>query len=187
MRGLGLRPDDIRLVIPTHLDVDHAGGIAHFPNATFLVHRPEHAYASTFAGKQRFGPHLWPDWFRPTMYDLMPEPFGPFPTSFRVQQRDKVTIVPTYGHSIAHVGIVIDDGDLSLFFAGDHMLSQDWFVRDIKRGRFAHSVHFHSRKEAIATSKRIAEFIRQNRTILVPTHDATADARVAARGPIASV
>ena len=187
MRKLGLRPDDVRLVIPTHLDVDHAGGIAHFPDATFLIHRPEHVYASTFAGKQRFAPHLWPEWFEPTLYDLAPEPLGPFPSSFAVAERRDVTIVPTYGHSVAHVGIIIKDADVSLFFAGDHMLSQEWFIRDVERQRFAHSVHFHSRKEATATSKRIAEFVRQTPTILVPSHDASAGARVAARGPLASL
>jgi glyoxylase-like metal-dependent hydrolase (beta-lactamase superfamily II) len=187
LRRRGLRPDDVALVIPTHLDVDHAGGISHFPNARFLVHRPEHAYASTFAGKQRFAPRLWPEWFAPTLYDLQPEPFGPFPSSFKVAERRDVTIVPTYGHSVAHVGIVIKSHDVSLFFAGDHMLTQDWFIRDVKRRRYAHSVHFHSRREAIQTSKRIAEFIKQTPTILVPSHDSTADARIAANGPLATL
>jgi hypothetical protein len=85
------------------------------------------------------------------------------------------------------VGIVIKSGDLSLFFAGDHMLSQDWFLRDLNRRRYAHSVHFHSRREAITTSKRIATFIEQTPTILVPIHDPTGSDRIAARGPIAKV
>ena len=31
---LGLRPDDVRHIVLTHLDFDHAGGIEDFPNAT---------------------------------------------------------------------------------------------------------------------------------------------------------
>ena len=42
MRAKGLRTEDVRRVVLTHLDWDHAGGIEHFPNAEILVHRPEH-------------------------------------------------------------------------------------------------------------------------------------------------
>lgn len=41
MRARGLRPEDVRLVIPTHLHVDHSAGVGHFPNAEVLVHRTE--------------------------------------------------------------------------------------------------------------------------------------------------
>ena len=34
---LGLRPDDVRHIVLTHLDFDHAGGIEDFPNATVHV------------------------------------------------------------------------------------------------------------------------------------------------------
>jgi glyoxylase-like metal-dependent hydrolase (beta-lactamase superfamily II) len=179
MRAIGLRPEDVRLVIPTHLDTDHAGGLGHFPDATVLLHRPEYEYASTFAGKKRYMPTWWPESFRPTLYDLMPEPLGPFPESLRLTDHRDVTIVPIPGHSIAQVGIVMKTGAHSVFFTGDHMVTQERFLRMMASGRYARSLHFHSRRKAIETSRRIASFVRDTPTILVPTHEVAASDRVA--------
>lgn len=38
---LGFRIDDVRHIVPTHLDFDHAGGLADFPAATVHVHAVE--------------------------------------------------------------------------------------------------------------------------------------------------
>ena len=43
---LGLRPEDIRHVIVTHLHYDHAGGLHLFPNATLHMQAAEMAYAT---------------------------------------------------------------------------------------------------------------------------------------------
>jgi len=45
LRGLGLRPERITYVIPSHLHFDHAGGLYLFPNATFIVGAGEMGYA----------------------------------------------------------------------------------------------------------------------------------------------
>jgi glyoxylase-like metal-dependent hydrolase (beta-lactamase superfamily II) len=43
---LGLKPEDIRHVIVTHLHYDHAGGLHLFPNATLHMQAAEMAYAT---------------------------------------------------------------------------------------------------------------------------------------------
>ncbi|XUM21916.1 MBL fold metallo-hydrolase [Bradyrhizobium oligotrophicum S58] len=45
VRALGFSPDDVRHILLTHLDRDHAGGIGDFPKAKVHVHRAEHAMA----------------------------------------------------------------------------------------------------------------------------------------------
>ncbi|NLE09920.1 MAG: N-acyl homoserine lactonase family protein [Actinobacteria bacterium] len=42
---LGTSPDEIRLVVNTHLHVDHCGGNCFLPNARFVVQKSELAYA----------------------------------------------------------------------------------------------------------------------------------------------
>ena len=41
VRALGFAPEDVRHVIATHLDVDHAGGLPDFPAADVHVFAPE--------------------------------------------------------------------------------------------------------------------------------------------------
>ena len=44
-RALGLDPRDVRHIVVTHLDLDHAGGLADFPDAKVHLHAREHAAA----------------------------------------------------------------------------------------------------------------------------------------------
>jgi glyoxylase-like metal-dependent hydrolase (beta-lactamase superfamily II) len=46
LRALGLPLGEVRWVILTHLHTDHAGGLAHFPDAEILVSRTEYDTAS---------------------------------------------------------------------------------------------------------------------------------------------
>src|SRR5438067_6820241 len=99
MRKRGLDPLDVRWVLPTHLDMDHAGGVSHFPNATFLVNRGEWEFRKTTFGRFRFRSKYWPDWFRPLVYDFRDEPLGPFEKSLPLTDRSDVVAVPTPGHT----------------------------------------------------------------------------------------
>ena len=45
IRKVGCAPEDIRYVILSHLHLDHAGGVGHFPNAKYVVQRDELHFA----------------------------------------------------------------------------------------------------------------------------------------------
>lgn len=45
LRQHGYRPEDVRYVVVSHLHLDHAGGLALFPNARFLIMKGELNYA----------------------------------------------------------------------------------------------------------------------------------------------
>jgi N-acyl homoserine lactone hydrolase len=79
MRAIGLRPEDVRLVLLTHLHLDHAGGIEHFPNAEVWVHRIEWDDRTAIGSL----PNVWrlqePSWAGiggPRLYDLSRDPTG---------------------------------------------------------------------------------------------------------------
>jgi N-acyl homoserine lactone hydrolase len=180
----GLNTDDVQRVVLTHLDWDHAGGLAYFPNAEVLVHRPEHEFAQTFWGRWRYQPKLWPSSFAPRLYDLDPEPYGPFPKSKTLTESGDVRLVPIPGHSIAQVGVIVRTDDVALFFAADHALRQDWFVEDYEAGRLRMLGALYFPNRAAETSRRIHRFITDAPTVLIPSHDADAPARIAAMKPL---
>lgn len=51
LERLGIKAEDVKYVVQSHLHLDHTGAIGRFPNATHIVQRPEYEYAFT------------PDWF----------------------------------------------------------------------------------------------------------------------------
>ena len=182
MRALGLRPEDVRLVIPTHLDGDHAGGIGHFPDSDILVHRAEYEYVTTSPfGKMRSMQRFWPDWFKPVFYDLEPEPYGAFSHSHAVTDRGDVRIVPTPGHSPAHVSPVFERDGKKLFFAGDHLVRQNWITADgVKLSAMLHVYRKHARD----TNRRLHDFVREFPTIVLPSHDADGAANLERGEPV---
>ena len=180
MRRRGLAPGDVRLVVLTHLDTDHTGGLRHFPHATVLVHRREHEFAHTRVGRWRYQPRLWPAGFTPTLYDLDPEPYGPFPLSRAITRSADVRLVPIPGHSPGQVAVAYEQAGVTLLFAADHMLRADWFAEDLAAGRLLMLGAF-GRRDARQTSLRLQEFIRRRPTVLLPAHDADAPSRLVDR------
>ena len=45
LQKIGLKPDDIKYVVPSHLHLDHGGNVGKFPNSTIVVQRDEIANA----------------------------------------------------------------------------------------------------------------------------------------------
>ncbi|SEP28388.1 MBL fold metallo-hydrolase [Amycolatopsis saalfeldensis] len=123
IRALGLDPADVRHIVMTHLDVDHAGGLADFPQAVVHVSEAERkaaAGARGFAEKTRYrAPQfahspLWssyPDagelWFG---FDAVRPLRGLTP---------EILLVPLAGHTIGHSGVAVDTGEGWLLHAGD--------------------------------------------------------------------
>lgn len=62
LEELGLRPEDIKYVIASHLHLDHAGCLELFTNATIIVHEDEfNGTLQTYARNQKEGAYVWGD------------------------------------------------------------------------------------------------------------------------------
>ncbi len=153
------------------------------PGARILVHRPELEFATTRRGRLRYQARLWPQGPALEAYDLEPEPIGPFPASRRLTEDGSVVLVPLAGHSIGQVGVIVRLGDVSVLLAADHVLRQDWFLEDHARGELRGLGAFHPRA-AEETSRRVWRYAEQAPTVLVPSHDADAPARLEAMRPM---
>ncbi|HEX2623394.1 MAG TPA: N-acyl homoserine lactonase family protein [Phototrophicaceae bacterium] len=135
MQAKGLNPSDVRWVILTHLHQDHDGGLGYFPNAEFIVSRPEWAATRGFAGRMNgYMTWRWFDGFKPRLVDFTDGVYHSFTASQTLTRAGDVHIVPTPGHSVGHLSVVVEQGDHALFIAGDVAYTEDLLLKDVIDG-----------------------------------------------------
>lgn len=123
VEALGYELEDVRHIICTHLDVDHAGGLADFPNAVVHVHAEEHRAATSPADpseKFRFRANQFthrPLWSH--YGEAGDEWFGFKGVRELKGLPPEILLVPLIGHTKGHSGVAVDTGDGWLLHAGD--------------------------------------------------------------------
>lgn len=121
---LGFRPDDVRHIVLTHLDFDHAGGLDDFPRATvhLLGDERDHAFQQkTWLDRQRFRPQQWStkDAWRTYSARGGERWFGFESVRPLDGLPPEIALVPLTGHTHGHCGIALDLGQRWLLQAGD--------------------------------------------------------------------
>lgn len=121
--GLGYTAQDVRHIILTHLDLDHAGGLADFPSAAVHVHTREKEAALGARGVQHTMRYRAADWaHRPAWhtYEATGERWHGFEA---VRQLDglgpELLLIPLLGHSAGHCGVAVHTSQGWLLHAGD--------------------------------------------------------------------
>jgi glyoxylase-like metal-dependent hydrolase (beta-lactamase superfamily II) len=119
---LGFSIDDVRHIVPTHLDLDHAGGLADFPGATVHVHAAElrAAKAPNWRERSRYRPAQFSDVAKWAPVEAEGDDWFGF-RSVRALPgaRDDVLLIPLFGHSRGHCGVAIRTGTGWLLHCGD--------------------------------------------------------------------
>jgi glyoxylase-like metal-dependent hydrolase (beta-lactamase superfamily II) len=124
VRRLGFRVEDVRHIVLTHLDLDHAGGLSDFPRARVHVLAAEHEAAmqrKTLLERRRYRPEQWahgPDWVR---YPAATgEPWFGFECVRSLDELPpEVLLVPLVGHSRGHCAVAVEVPGGWLLHAGD--------------------------------------------------------------------
>lgn len=121
---LGFSAGDVRHIVLTHLDFDHAGGLDDFPQARVHMLRIEQEQASrqqTWLDRQRFRPAQWASRDRWVLYgpDVGESWYG-FDCVRQLQGvAPDVLLVPLAGHTHGHAGIAVRAAGRWMMLAGD--------------------------------------------------------------------
>ena len=132
----GFSPDDVSLVINTHLHFDHAGGntwrndagevLPSFPNARYVVQRGEYEYAlrANERTAASYFPHNWDPVLAAGRFDLV---------DGEREVRPGLSLRLTPGHTPHHQSVVLRSGGETLCFLGDvvpttHHLPLPWIM-----------------------------------------------------------
>lgn len=171
LRELGIEPEDIDIVLSTHLHVDHVGwhtclidGVWRptFPNARYLFTHPEWEYWKQNEGHpgllrtgDYIGDSVWPV-FEAGLADLV---------AMDHNIDDTLQLVPLPGHTPGHVGVAISGASKTVLLTGDafhhplqccypHMSTR--FCADPEQARI--------------TRIKLLEECAANGTLLLPAH-----------------
>lgn len=121
---MGFDPRDVRDIVMTHLDFDHAGGLDDFPHARvhmMTVEREAAERQATWMDRQRFRPQQWStrgNWLtyagasgeRWMGFDCVRDLEGLPPD---------LLMVPLHGHTLGHVGVAVRSEGRWKLNAGD--------------------------------------------------------------------
>ena len=120
---VGLTPDDIDLVINSHLHCDHCGCNEFFKNATFMVHEAE-LEAAAGPDPERRG-YFAADWDHPM-------PLEPLSGERDVFNDGRIVLLPLPGHSPGMTGALVGlDKDGTFLLASDAVSVRESFDREI--------------------------------------------------------
>jgi len=122
LREIGVRPDDVGIVINTHLHFDHAGGNTwrdesgsikpSFPRARYFVKRGEYDFATH--PNERTAASYFERNFMPVVAT------GKFEFVSREREIVKgIRVIPTPGHTPFHQSVLIESAGERVFFLGD--------------------------------------------------------------------
>jgi len=112
----GVSPDEVDLVVHTHLHVDHVGWDGSFPNARYVVPADDWSYFMTEASlAQR--PHL-------RRIEPLRDAGSVILVERELEVADGVRLVPTPGHTPGHASVFVESEGHELVVLGDVLVHE---------------------------------------------------------------
>ena len=179
IKNLGYSPSDVTDIIPTHLDLDHAGGIADFENAKVHVFEQElHAAQSQkdFISKIRYRKeHLNKNThWQPFKLDH-PNTWKEFSYVKEIEElTPDILLVHLPGHTNGHFGVAVHQSGQWLLHTGDayyhHKELKPSFQISKKLKLFERFIHVNY-KQAMETRSKLAKLKEDSSVNTFCSHD----------------
>jgi glyoxylase-like metal-dependent hydrolase (beta-lactamase superfamily II) len=124
IQALGYHASDVRHIVLTHLDFDHAGGLDDFPQARVHVMQSEFQAATSSNGprsSRRFRAKQWDKVAHWQFYDTHGDDWKGFAAtrSLLGVGSEDLRLVPLGGHTTGHAGVLVQGRDEWILHAGD--------------------------------------------------------------------
>jgi glyoxylase-like metal-dependent hydrolase (beta-lactamase superfamily II) len=158
---------DVKTVVLTHIHGDHIDGLPHVPDAVVLAGEREIAVASSPMGRfqRAVTRQPLPPGFAPEPITLDGPALGAFASSKALTADGRIVAVPTPGHTLGHIAIVVVQPDHHVLIGGDTAYDQQQ-LQDLHVDGVSPSDDV-----AIATMKTILAHATTSPTVYLPSHD----------------
>jgi len=160
---LGIKAEDVRYVLQSHLHLDHTGAVGRFPNATHIVQRREYEYAFTpdwFAA----GGYIRKDFDRPNLKWQFLD--GEHTDLYDIYGDGTLKTIFTPGHSPGHQSMLVtlpNSGAIMLTI--DAAYTTDHWEEKALPGFMSSAV------EAVRSVQKMRAIAERTRSLVVTGHD----------------
>jgi N-acyl homoserine lactone hydrolase len=169
LRERGIEPSSVRTVVMTHLHPDHASAIVDFPEATFLVSKPEWEAAAAGGRRDGYVKRQFDHGFDYRLVDFdsaAANSFAGFGRAFDVFGDGSVRVVFTPGHTTGHMSVVLQTESGEVLVAGDAIFMHRTLDDD-------HLPHMLADEHLFRRSLREIRLYRKETpdAVIIPGHD----------------
>jgi glyoxylase-like metal-dependent hydrolase (beta-lactamase superfamily II) len=170
IKARGVDPADIKLVVMTHLHIDHASGVSQFPNATFVVTAREWQSATDGPGLKggyisRQFDHAF-DWRTVDFDGDDVNSYKGFARTLDLFGDGSVRLAYTPGHTLGHMSVVVRTAEGEFLVVGDAAYT----MRTIKESAMPYGPH--DEHEFRRSLKEVQRYLEQTPGAAVcPGHD----------------